>query len=710
MVLQLANFTRLVLCLLKNGCIEGALQVADRLSLLLGELDLTEPRYTLDESQIYDYLNMTIALEADQRTADPLRIPRILKFFSRLEIPQQIRLVVDLQKNFDRLKDVPFHLELYRRFCGELAAVDLPSESRRVRRLIVRLIRCYSQLEDEKLLVSLIDKIFLKKPSVEAEMTDSPRNPLRETILSSQWIWNQPAIVARITSSTVAKSAFYDMFDVRVSYFSDHDTDPDYATSGRKMLSDCLRFAMCMETHQLLADPWRLSSFSAVITRLSVDELGQLIISLTKSVCLGIKKTSSSSIASFICRQFLSRGAESLVTLSKEDFLQVFKRLVWLEKEKEVQSVILIVCTSVKDNEDIRKSWNSVEEDSLVEMMLTSPDVFGDLDSFVDSFLSEGIRQLILQLIDAWLNGLYWALNPLDSLSHVSPDEAFVNKITKCFEIFIKTEKRWPSDQVPKSVEILEFVFARTPFHLLFNIVDDVYNLELDESPSLKEFPTCLKLFRDLCRRCLGYDEFDCSSDMSQHYEKLLEIFFWIDDGASLMAMCHKLCRSPSSDALVKEIVDSSEFQHSASTSCHGRAAFCLLLDHRIKALKAQLYPVFSWSQLEASFPENPEIQEFLRSPLQFMEYGDFEGPGKVDETRDELVALLDEQESFDIKWKLIQQDVDYWQLTISKRVQHIQFPLAECQESLTAELNQVVGLRQKFEKNGVSTFDFEKV
>ncbi len=371
-----------------------------------------------------------------------------------------------------------------------------------------------------------------------------------------------------------------------VSFVSDHHTDPDYTTSAKKMLSDCLRFAKCMETHQLLADPWRLSSFSAVITRLSVDELGQLIISLTKSECLGIKKTSSSSIASFICRQFLSRGAESLVTLSKEDFLQVLKRIIWLEKEEEFQSAILIVCTSVKDNEDIRKSWNSIEEDSLVEIMLTSPDVFGNLDSFVDSFLSEGIRQLILQLIDAWLYGFYWALDPLDSQSHISPDEAFVKKTTKCSEIFIKTEKRWPSDQVPKSVDMLALVFSRTPFNLLLNIVDDVYNLEVDESPSLKDFPTCLKLFRDLCRRCLGYDECDSPSDMSRHYPKLLKIyFFWIDDDASLMAMCHKLCRSPLSNALVKEIVDSSEFQYPASTSCHGRAAFCLLLDYRIKAL-----------------------------------------------------------------------------------------------------------------------------
>jgi hypothetical protein len=78
-----------------------------------------------------------------------------------------------------------------------------------------------------------------------------------------------------------------------------------------------------------------------------------------------------------------------------------------------------------------------VEKDPLVEMILTSPDVLADFDSYAEGLLSGEIRHLMMTLIDDWLHhGLNWATDPLNSHSLiVTPDAAFVKKITKCFEM-----------------------------------------------------------------------------------------------------------------------------------------------------------------------------------------------------------------------------------------------------------------------------------
>lgn len=280
-----------------------------------------------------------------------------------------------------------------------------------------------------------------------------------------------------------------------------------------------------------------------------------------------------------------------------------------------------------------------------------------------------------------------------------------MKKITKCFDIFIKTEKKWPSGEIPECVDKLALVLARIHSDLVFQIVEDIYKSEVNESPSLKEFPNCLKLFRDLCRRCLGHDDptvlgYAFPSHVRFHYEMLLEIFFWMDDEAALMAMCHKLCRDPGHPDL-KDMVKSSEIQRLASLTPHGRVAYSQLLDCRIKQLRAGIYPVLSWSLPEASLPDYPDIERFLRSPLQEMEYGDFQKP-EVDWNK--LCNLLTSYESFDLtvyfSGGLPDDFDDHLYMCISKTVQRIELPHDEKRRnSLKEELTWIIRLRRKFDE-----------
>ncbi len=80
---------------------------------------------------------------------------------------------------------------LYKQLCRHLVTVDFPTDST-IRQLIVRLMMCYSQMEGDELLTSLIDNIFFNRPG---SAVSPMNNPLREKILSSRWIWNQPTIV-----------------------------------------------------------------------------------------------------------------------------------------------------------------------------------------------------------------------------------------------------------------------------------------------------------------------------------------------------------------------------------------------------------------------------------------------------------------------------------------------------------------------------------
>ncbi len=127
--------TSLVLCLMNNGCVEGALQTAYRLASLL---DDTLPHHQFSGSQIYSYLDLVVALEADHRTANPRRIHHLVQFFRHLEIHRQCCLVIDLPQDSTPLNGVPSCLGFYEQICRHLVTVDFPTDSTMIRQLTVR--------------------------------------------------------------------------------------------------------------------------------------------------------------------------------------------------------------------------------------------------------------------------------------------------------------------------------------------------------------------------------------------------------------------------------------------------------------------------------------------------------------------------------------------------------------------------------------------
>lgn len=693
MVRQLTSFTSLILGLQQNGCIDGALQVADRLSSLISLFDFGQPQHHLDEGQINSYVDMVVALEVDERTVDPQRISQLLSFYRSLRLHQQCRLMMNLEKNSARFKGIPSCVEFYRYLYVSLVSAHFPPNCRRIQRLIVRLIQCYSRLGDDQLLVSLVDNIFMKGPS---EADDTPCNGLREAVLMSSWIWQHHLIVSRITASSLAKSAFYNMFDARLVLAKD-----DY-----KMLGDCLRLVILMGTHQQLADPWRLETFSSVVAKMqNKDEVAYLINGLTKEEChQAKKKNSNSDVFSFLSRQYLSYFSSPVSPATSThvvDFLEILKRLVWLEKKTEFESAISIVCESIKNRPLYFRSCWSNQDKSLIQMILTSPDVLGDLDWVQSSFLSQSARQLFTMLTETWIVGI-------DSIfERPTPGELpklFVEEqIENCFMIFIRAEKKWPRDPINHLTEITpNRLIPRLSFNFLLDLIAGIYQSEVGESPNLKEFPLCLELFRNLCRRCLAHRHYDESPSLkyANSQEILLKSLFWIDDGDSLIGMCRKLCVTEPGNSIVEKIVNSVDFRQLASTaSDNGRAAFCLLLDYRINSLKAELYPVFSWSRPEATCLDYPEIETFLRSSLKEMTYGSFIC---LEDTKSlmEFLEIGKESLGIHVDRKRNQSTPEAWEIVIVKNGERLLIPTCNQKEILSAELFQLTSLRHCLEKS----------
>ena len=673
---QFASFVHLAFGLLGHYCIDGAQQVVDRLLSILDQLDLTDPQYCLNDARaIYGLFKIVVSLEADEMTADSQRIPQVLSFFRRLPIRLQCRLIA----GWDSIMMSPnngLFFDLYKQLCRQLASAQLPSNSRRIRAQIIQLVKCYLKIEDNRLLTSFMDNIFHSEPT-------SPRN-CQEKILRSKWIWEQSLIVDRITNSAIAKKTFFTLFDDWVS-FVQQNSSPELTTSARKKLCRCLSFAIRMETYPLLADPWRLTSFSALVSKLLESELAQLLLGLTSFEC-ELADKQDSSVVSCICRQLLSNGTSSLIKLKNGEFVSVVRRFICLKKESQL---VACICHSYED---------TVEKNRMIELMLSLPEIQHPVNP------PDVILPTRLALTKSWIRGYIWILDPLYPASGEAvefPDDT-PSKIAKCFKEFVYLEKNWPENPKVKSVGRLFLkVFVLLSFKFLLELIVDIYNfvasselLPLDSSPDQVTCPLFLILFRDLCRRCLAHRDYNNftppSCSLSQH-EILFKSFLLLRDDVSLTVICRKLCCvEADSSAVIKKIVNCSEIQQLASSSsAAAKTAFLILLDHRIKALQVLTYPVISWSHPEASFPENPDIEEFLRSPLERLTIGNL--ANSIDAR--EFADLLRDNGSFGLDVKIKRTLGGSCDVEIVKAVGKV---VSASNEAEAAELEQLETLRKK--------------
>jgi hypothetical protein len=290
-------------------------------------------------------------------------------------------------------------------------------------------------------------------------------------------------------------------------------------------------------------------------------------------------------------------------------------------------------------------------------------------------------------------------LDPANSESGKPILAALVKKIANYFHICTKASEVFPDDlkQTPFSA-----FFGRLPFNLLFQLIVEIHSKQVaGSSLSVKGNSPYWSAFHILCQRFIShrdYDQFSSSSDVSP-YEILLKCFVWLEDDLFLNLICNKLC-CQSEEPAVKKILDSREFLQLASTSDSGQRALSLLLDYRISALNSIVYPepLLTWSQPDASLPDYPDIESFLRSPDEKMVYGPIFGNfSNLQEAKDELASIIkcDTSLCFEAECQECPGSKISWQICIVKVVRSVYSPPLNEQKELKEELAYLVEIRQ---------------
>lgn len=229
---------------------------------------------------------------------------------------------------------------------------------------------------------------------------------------------------------------------------------------------------------------------------------------------------------------------------------------------------------------------------------------------------SELIRDVRITLIGTWIDGLCVLM---DRGITDDADDPFQVNIMCFLRTVIKTEKNhFACNQEIISIDFSNF-FSKLPTKRLCQLIIDLYKMEF--STDAKSVPSCLDLYQNLCRHFVVGD---IIPSMSPVIVKIAKCMFWLGDDQSLEVFAEKICNSVPQDKenlLVKKVVSCTSVWPLAITSPPSLNTFYLLLDRRIDFLKTVKMPVFSLAQPRAQLPMYPEVECFLRSSEENMEY-----------------------------------------------------------------------------------------
>ena len=113
---QLKNLVTIIVALVENDCVHGAVDVAHRIYSTIAANNFTIQQ--LEQSDVDTYVDAIVALEAHPATAASGSVldKFFLPFFDQLACYQKCRLFIDLQEaNSSRLDCLPSCLDLYKK-------------------------------------------------------------------------------------------------------------------------------------------------------------------------------------------------------------------------------------------------------------------------------------------------------------------------------------------------------------------------------------------------------------------------------------------------------------------------------------------------------------------------------------------------------------------------------------------------------------------
>jgi hypothetical protein len=497
------------------------------------------------------------------------------------------------------------------------------------------------------LLQTLISKIFHVPANPGENQSHSSEEALKKVISS-------PLILELALSSEMGVSAVLSLVDKQLisltsklqKILRDEAQPPAnvnklYQKNETQLLlslSSCLRIVIRVEKNSSNSIAQRSSSISSLLSKLNVQQLTTVLNDILKSSSRHLKKPSSTAtIIHQICVFLISRlnNKNTTAVLSRSTILQSIKAVIEVNDESLSQTLFQQFC----EKEEIG-SWSKQNKSGLLRDILSSPEVWGKLDS--------SSRQIIMDtcasLVNSWIVEISLSLNSLIESTATqinAPPKLLTESIVECVQIFFWGEKnRFDIEQKITAEAFQPLIFKLNASQLL-ELVLQLFKSEFDARPNIKKFPICMDWYRSICR-ILFTMEFVSLVNLDVA-TRIVNCLLWLEDEESWKQFAQSVCRhfqSSRGNLFVQIFLKDLPIQRALKAFAPAFAAFVHIVDHWAQHSVNLKEPTFSWQQSKAVVPNNPEVQTFLRSPLESMTYMKFGGIAEARRFADSLQAM----------------------------------------------------------------------
>ena len=600
---QLGCFATIVRTLAECDCTEEANEVAQQICTVLQVSDLL----SITETDLDAYFDAIIALYNDRETnEDFLSLERLcIPVFTGLFLfpHQQCRLLIELHDSC-RLENTPSGHNLYKKMCRLLLHDHLFAVLSR--NIIRQVITCYVELGDAEILELFIGHVFWGK------------------VVDNSWIE-----VFLTTANPATLTLLISCLDKK--------TDEVKALAIEPLLEDedvhrvetvgFFRALLHLQTFPQLSDSVKLDAFDSIYPDMPEDRLNNLIVDLLRDDT--VKKFPSSRKALYnMARSLLGESALSRVGTIRQ-LLEEFSALLDDELSYSYQ-LVGVICLNCM--------WSQQRTiNLLMETIFSSSDMWKDDNTAqlcLSDLMASWIAALERDMVTVSITKMYRFREMVRR--DVMPI-SFRADFTTCFFSYIKETKKGRDLKSDLFSPLLNKMGMQELSHLIW----DVYQLDIKDTISLKNFPKTLNMYRDLCLRLLDSGEKSRAWISGWSEPKtdnmILETtscVLWLGDENSTSLFTNLILTSSNPSAIISIIIKSKTVLDLVRCLPHVQDSLCLILEKRLSG-----YPV-AWSMPNVYLPEHQKVEEFLHSCHKEMTYANFSDRKQVAEFAN-VVELL---------------------------------------------------------------------
>ena len=647
LVKQLNGFVAIVFALLEHECLDGASDVMQRIfTSISSNLNVIEQ---FGQPQIDVYVDAVIALDTHLDGQDSSVMQFLVPVYAELTFYQQCRLLIDLQKDdFSRMKSSSSYIIFYEKMCLISLRRCFCSGTRDVLGIIKDVVACFLNLGEKEITKMFVDRVLWCRDS---------HAGFRHIV------WMEEVIKAR-SSSTLTKDCI--------------------AESLKKKIDEMkLRQIVGNEepNEQIWIAEWR--HFFLVWFRVACPNSDDVITyDVFRSICLGISERRLLAIVSDLIENVKSGKVNASGTIQK---LLYELGLSFLYGEKgevrvlsSVETIVRIFTFFATETNNLLQfisrlplhisencKWSPSHKNALISSILSSPDIWDRVAGIPEK--ATLFKQCLNEFMKTWMLGL------LDMFGISYSREVRVKKPTfeegfdlwmdvkEYFVTFIRLEKKYQNLD-----NIFSHLFVVLTEKQLVQLMWDVYQADIKEKESLKNFPTALGAYRDLCGHFISRKSVFFRSWISDWGSKPVEsmlfetvqCFLWLGDAHCVTSLASTISSmdGKTPGAIFLKIIQSGDVRRLTDSFPHVPNALSLLLATRISILKEELREKNDWQMPSFFLPAHPTVEEFLHSSVREMNYSNFRNKKEGKQFAEWLCKLVEPSNGCSVQVEVVGQ------------------------------------------------------